>query len=231
MKNFLGDNPNINHETFINRFLLDRKAKADANEKLSENSIKPYNLFLYSLTEYKKFRDHLKEQEANRQNSSKNMHSKSGSNYIDSCFYQTFSDNPNQNTHFIQMNESGSNYMNQSNTGSIREDNNHNNSIQSNSEYYNKYNSNNSSKQYYMNDQQNFQKKSYNNINMKFPEEKYHNQMQSMNKNTTNDNSQKVNFSEFMKSRAEEDEDVYEEKSFEKNIFVEDSYAQDESKF
>lgn len=94
MKNFLGDNPNVNHETFINRFLQDRKnaQKISAKtEKFNENAIRPYELFLYSLTEYKKFRDQLKQQEVSSKPKTNHSGTSFTGNYIDTCFYQTFS--------------------------------------------------------------------------------------------------------------------------------------------
>ena len=103
MKNFLGDNPNVNHETFINRFLAERKSlylkgvgSGKGDKAPSENVIRPYELFLYSLTEYKKFRDHLKTQELGRLHASGNG-GLAGGNYIDSCVYQTFSSRPELN--------------------------------------------------------------------------------------------------------------------------------------
>lgn len=99
MKNFLGDNPNIAHETFIKRFVNDKKKQnkmnLNSNQNINfENSIKPYELFLYSLTEYKKFRDHLKV--GNNEKTTKSIGGENNppTNYIDSCLYQTFSSQP-----------------------------------------------------------------------------------------------------------------------------------------
>jgi hypothetical protein len=100
MKNFLGDNPNVKHETFINRFLAERKSlwlgSGGEGNAPSENVISPYELFLYSLTEYKKFRDHLKTQELGRLHGG-GSRGLAGGNYIDNCVYQTFSGRPELN--------------------------------------------------------------------------------------------------------------------------------------